>query len=151
MIDPGTVRKGVTQTAGLRAFWNRYYFSSAALVLLGLTVWGFHAFYLEGKGAGGRTITDEIRGWVILHGITMTAWVLLFVVQPFLIAGKKFSAHRTLGRVGTILAAAVCRMRLPGGIPPHNSWLSRCSASWSLPFLWQSESATAGGLKSMLQ
>src|SRR5262249_47860303 len=44
---------------------------------------------------------------VHLHGIVMTAWVIMFVTQVSLVAGHRTRLHRRMGVVGGVLAAAV--------------------------------------------
>ncbi len=41
------------------------------------------------------------------HGITMMAWVLMLLLQPILIASKKFTLHRRVGRLSYVLAPLV--------------------------------------------
>jgi hypothetical protein len=40
---------------------------------------------LHGKAYPGRELAPEIRTLLIPHGIGMSAWFLLFLVQPLLI------------------------------------------------------------------
>ena len=44
---------------------------------------------------------------LILHGFALTAWFLLLVIQPLLIAAGRVRSHQALGRLGIILAASV--------------------------------------------
>lgn len=44
---------------------------------------------------------------VQLHGIVMTAWVLLFIVQISLVATRRVRVHQRLGIAGGVLAALV--------------------------------------------
>lgn len=44
---------------------------------------------------------------VHLHGIVMTSWVLLFVVQVWLVAARRTKLHQRLGVLGAILAVLV--------------------------------------------
>ncbi len=44
---------------------------------------------------------------VHVHGLLMTAWVLLFVVQIWLVRSHRVSLHRRLGVAGVVLAVAV--------------------------------------------
>jgi hypothetical protein len=41
-----------------------------------------------------------------LHGVALTAWYVLFAIQPLLIAKKNVGLHMTLGRCG--IAIAIC-------------------------------------------
>lgn len=84
----------------------RYFYSGAALTLLLLAFWGFDNFYLHGKAPGGAEITPQIRTLVIVHGIVMTAWMILFAVQPQLIARRNYRVHMALGKVGAAIALA---------------------------------------------
>lgn len=75
-----------------------------ALVAIGfvlLTFAGFaRTYYLRGI-----VTSHEISTLVHLHGITMTAWVMLFVTQVFLISSKRVKLHMQLGIAGIALAA----------------------------------------------
>jgi hypothetical protein len=44
---------------------------------------------------------------LILHGVIMTAWQLLFLAQTILVAGRRADLHRRLGIVGAGLASVV--------------------------------------------
>lgn len=59
-------------------------------------------YYLSGL-FGGRTIS----GLVHLHGIVMTLWIVLFVVQVRLVAAHRVKLHRRLGVIGVFLAVLV--------------------------------------------
>lgn len=63
----------------------RWLYAGASTTLLILMFLGFQQFYLHGKAAGGRPLTLPIRTLVIMHGITMTLWVIVLVVQSFLV------------------------------------------------------------------
>jgi hypothetical protein len=86
---------------------SRFFYVGAATVLLGLAVAGFHQFYLHGRAYGGRELAPPIRTWLLLHGISMSAWMLLFLVQPWLIVSGHRRVHMRLGWVGAVLAIAV--------------------------------------------
>ena len=52
--------------------------------------------------------TPDIPGWIVhLHGIVMTAWVVLFVTQISLVATRRTKVHQRLGILGAVLAALV--------------------------------------------
>ena len=76
---------------------DRYFYSSVAALMVAIMFIGFYAFYTRGTGFGGRVITPEVRGVVIVHGIAITLWYLLFLVQTLLIAVKNRRLHMTLG------------------------------------------------------
>jgi hypothetical protein len=83
----------------------RFFYSSAAFLLLLFMLWGFSLFYLQGKAYPGRPLTPPIRSLVIAHGVAMTLWMLLFIVQPLLIMTRNHRTHMRLGLFGTGLAA----------------------------------------------
>ena len=85
----------------------RYFYTGAAVLLFVLMFLGFQLFYLQGKAYPGRPIPPPIRTVVILHGISMTAWMVLFLVQPLLIEAGNRKLHMTLGKIGAALAALV--------------------------------------------
>jgi small basic protein len=85
----------------------RLFYTTAAALLLVLMFLGFQQFYLHGKAYPGRELAPPIRSLLILHGIGMSAWVLLFLVQPLLIVTNNRRIHRMLGRVGAGLAAVI--------------------------------------------
>ena len=85
----------------------RYFHTGAAVLLLVLMFLGFQQFYVHGRAYPGRELTPPIRTLLVLHGLGMTGWNLLFLVQPLLIVNRKHRVHRTLGMVGAALAAVV--------------------------------------------
>jgi hypothetical protein len=68
---------------------------------------GFHHFYTQGRAYPGRELTPPIRTLVILHGVAMTLWMILFLVQPMLAATRNMRLHRRLGSFGGVLAIAI--------------------------------------------
>lgn len=52
--------------------------------------------------------TPDLPGRIVhLHGIVMTSWVVLFVVQVSLVATRRTRLHQRLGIIGAVLAALV--------------------------------------------
>jgi hypothetical protein len=85
----------------------RFFHSGAAAVLLVLMLIGFQHFYFHGKAYPGRPLTPPIRNLIILHGTAMASWMILFLVQPLLIAAGNRRVHKVLGRIGGIVAACI--------------------------------------------
>ena len=83
-----------------------FYFGAAALLLVLMSL-GFQQFYLHGKAYPNRELAPPIRTLLILHGIGMSAWMLLFLVQPLLIMTGNRRIHMMLGRIGAVLAACI--------------------------------------------
>jgi hypothetical protein len=86
------------------------------VLLLGLVLAGFSKFYLHGQSYPGRPIPPPIRTLVIAHGVAMTAWMGLFVVQSLLILGRRWPVHAILGGIGAGLAAILVVLGLKLGI-----------------------------------
>ena len=82
---------------------ERRFYGLAALVAALVVFAGFaRTYYL--KGAFGA---PELSGLVHLHGIIMTAWIVLFAVQAGLVAARRVDLHRRLGAAGAVLAGLV--------------------------------------------
>jgi len=82
---------------------ERRFYGLAALVAALIAFAGFaRTYYL--KGAFG---SPALPGLVHLHGIVMTAWIVLFAVQASLVAARRVDLHRKLGIAGAALAALV--------------------------------------------
>jgi len=92
-----------------------FYFLATVVMVL-LTVYGFHHFYFQGQAFPGRPITPPIRGLVIAHGVAMASWLLLMLVQPALIQLRRPRVHMAVGRVGAVIAAAICVLGVRVGI-----------------------------------
>jgi hypothetical protein len=82
---------------------RRLYILAAILIPL-IVLAGFaRTYYLKGFFA-----TPDIPGRIVhLHGIVMTAWVVLFVAQVTLVATRRTKVHQRLGVLGAVLAALV--------------------------------------------
>jgi uncharacterized membrane protein YozB (DUF420 family) len=85
----------------------RFFYLGAALTLLALTLAGFQEFYLHGREFGGGEIPPRIFLLVIAHAVFMSCWILLFITQPLLIVSGHRRSHMMLGRIATVLAAAI--------------------------------------------
>lgn len=83
-----------------------YFYSIAGVVMLYVAFTGFQPFYLRGKGMGERVIAPEIFPLVLIHGVALSAWMVLFLVQSLLISLRKRRLHMRLGW-GAIAVAAV--------------------------------------------
>lgn len=95
--------------AAPRARWknDRLFYSGMGAVILLLSVAGFaRSYYLSGwfEAPPG---TPEITTLLHLHGAAATAWLVLMVVQPLLIAGKNRTLHRRLGWFGLAVAVTM--------------------------------------------
>jgi hypothetical protein len=90
-----------TREAASAARLDRVFFTAAATVLAAIVFAGFApTFYMAAADAPALTAAAR------LHGIAGSAWVALFALQPWLIAGGRVALHRSLGRAGPFVAAA---------------------------------------------
>ncbi|MGB5819685.1 MAG: hypothetical protein WBG90_09385 [Saonia sp.] len=80
---------------------SEHIFFKSSAIWYALTVfWGFApSFYLS------RFLDDfePLPLPLVIHGIAFTIWVLLYVVQVFLIGSKKFALHKRLGIFGVLV------------------------------------------------
>ena len=80
---------------------NRF-FATMALLLLAAVVAGFwNTFFHPPADA------EPLPGYLVLHGIAVSAWFALFAAQALLVAGGNVALHRKLGVLGLLLAVAV--------------------------------------------
>lgn len=86
---------------------SRLFYSIASITLLVVTFIGFRLFYLHLQAFPGRPLTPPIRTLLIVHGILMTTWMLLAVVQPLLVAANRKRVHMTLGKFAAGLAVGI--------------------------------------------
>lgn len=86
---------------------DRLFYTSMGLAIAAVTFWGFaRSYYLNNwldTPPGFRELTPLLH----FHGALFTAWILLGVVQPALIAGRNYRLHRRIGIAGAVLAAAM--------------------------------------------
>jgi hypothetical protein len=96
--------------ASARSNPTRYLYPGVAALLLLLMFIGFQQFYLHGRNVVGLELDPAVKAPLIAHGVVATLWVLLFAVQPLLIASHRRRLHMTLGVIG--VALAVCLVPL---------------------------------------
>jgi hypothetical protein len=85
----------------------RFLYASAAALLFVLMFLGFQQFYLHGKGYPDHPLFPTIKGVIVAHGVSMTGWMVLFLVQPLLIVSNNRRMHMSLGILGAMLAGLV--------------------------------------------
>src|SRR4051812_28661493 len=86
---------------------ERYFYSVATVALLVLTVVGFQLFYFRGQMYPGRPLTPPIKTLIITHGVAMSFWMLLAILQPLLVASNNRKVHMTLGKVAAVIATCL--------------------------------------------
>jgi hypothetical protein len=106
---------------------DRLFFSGMAVAAALVVFAGFAPTYYLKDVFGAPALSPLLH----LHGLIFSSWIVLFVVQTRLIAGRRTPLHRRLGVVGGVLAvamlvvgtmAAIASARRgftpPGGPPP---------------------------------
>jgi hypothetical protein len=88
---------------------RRRFFFALSLVLLVVAFTGFApSYYLSSViTIPGAPEQPPLPGYVILHGATMTLWLLLLMAQTALVARGRRDIHRKLGIAGVVLALAI--------------------------------------------
>ncbi|HUP06491.1 MAG TPA: hypothetical protein VMU47_05030 [Caldimonas sp.] len=90
-----------------RAAQHRYYLT-AWVVIAGLTLWGFGpSFFLPGL-----VQSSDLAPLLRLHGLVMTAWLFVFLLQTRLVASDRVRWHRRVGVAGAIVGFAVLAVGL---------------------------------------
>ena len=84
---------------------ERVFYLLSACFLLVVVVIGFQHFYVHGRDSNGGPVTQKIAALVFLHGIAMSSWIILLIVQSALIVRGNRKLHMSLGVVGAVLAA----------------------------------------------
>lgn len=102
----------VRAASGVRSDPVRLLYAAAALLLLLLMFLGFQQFYLHGRAYPGQPLAAPIRILLTAHGVVMTLWVVTFVVQALLIAGRNFRIHMAVGPFAVVLAVAMVLLGL---------------------------------------
>jgi hypothetical protein len=82
---------------------ERRLYTVAALVALLVVFAGFARTYYLKLAFG----TPPLTGLQQLHGLVMSSWFVLFLVQVRLVASGRTDLHRRLGVLGAIIAAAM--------------------------------------------
>jgi hypothetical protein len=105
-LTGGALLRSVPQPPRTLKTSDRFFYSSTAALILLLTFLGFFRFFTKGQGFSGQ-ITPGIHGLVVLHGLAITAWYVLSLVQALLIAAKNRALHMKLGWVGAAIAVVI--------------------------------------------
>lgn len=93
--------------------FDRRTFLATAIVFPLIVLLGFgRSYYLKGL-TGAPPLASNL---VHLHGLLMTAWVVLFVTQVFLISSKQVRLHQRLGYGVIGLAALIIATGVPTAV-----------------------------------
>ncbi len=98
-----------------RADSGQRFFVAMACIFVLITAVGFApSFYLRNVppiGTGYKDLAD-FPVYLVLHGVALTLWFLLFLVQTVLVQSRRVRVHQTLGKAGAILAVIVFTLSL---------------------------------------
>lgn len=86
---------------------DRVFYSATAVLILIIMFVGFREFFTTGHGDGGRVINPTILPTVIAHGLSITAWYILSVIQALLITTKNRRLHMKLGWCSLVLVPVI--------------------------------------------
>lgn len=86
---------------------DRYFYSGAAGVFLLVMLTGFHPFYMHGTHFDGSPIDRSIFWLVLVHGLAIAAWFVLFFVQALLIEVRNRKVHMALGWSAIAIGIAI--------------------------------------------
>src|SRR5688572_8098431 len=93
----------VRNAAAGRNFDHRFFFAVAVLFPLAVLIGFAPTFYLKPF----FNTPPIARAIIMIHGLLMTVWVLMFVTQVYLISSKRIRVHQKLGVFGVVLAPAI--------------------------------------------
>jgi len=104
----GAATQSRTQSAVVRIQQSeRLFYVVAGSAMLIATVVGFRLFLAHGKGFGGGEITRQIVSLVVVHGLAMFSWIILFLMQSIFILNGNRRLHMRVGVAGAVLAGAM--------------------------------------------
>lgn len=85
----------------------RLMYAGTAFLFIVLSFIGFRHFYLHGNAYPGRPLTPPIRSVLIAHGLVMSLWMMMFVLQTLFVVKRQYRIHMFMGRIGAVLAGFV--------------------------------------------
>ena len=103
---PAPASRVAPRIADSRTPSDRRFYIIAAVIMLLFTAEGFRNFLLHGKTLDGA-INAQIAPLIIVHGLAMLGWVIVFLVQCALIQTGRRKLHLSIGPFGALLGAAI--------------------------------------------
>lgn len=91
-----------TSTSSSKRIDHRFYFWAAVVATLVVFAGFARTFYLKGLFD-----TPTLSQLLMAHGVIMTLWFALFIVQIRLVAANRTDLHRRLGAVGAALVVLI--------------------------------------------
>lgn len=91
---------------------ERPLFVAAALLVATLVFAGFaRTFYLQGVFGA-----PPLSRLLLVHGVVMTAWIVVFIAQIALVSAGRTDLHRRLGVAGGLVAALIVIVGILAGV-----------------------------------
>ncbi len=149
LTEQGAMTSHTTMSGAATARSERTFHVFAASLMLACTLGGFRFFILHGKGLDGDEITGQILPLVVIHGLSLFGWVVLFLVQSLLIMRKNRALHTVLGKLGAVFAALIVVLgTVTSLLSVHFNPTIYEPFGGAGPFLWTllGEMVTFGGL-----
>lgn len=107
-------------TGALRERRSRFFAGMSIAAALTVFVGFAPSFYLKPIFGLGRPLLPIVA----LHGGLFSAWVLLMVAQPALVARGRIDLHRPLGIAGAVLAVAMILVASAADIGGDPGWIA---------------------------
>ncbi len=86
---------------------ERFFYTTAGAIFLGLTIAGFHRYIFGGVHFDGTPIDPTMLATVIAHSTAIFVWFLLFFAQSVLITVKNRRLHMKLGWSVLVVASTI--------------------------------------------
>ena len=99
-----------------RAAERRFYTGTACVMLAAVFLGFSRTFFLKPWFPEAAALAPPEPFFAYIHGVCFTAWMLLMVAQPLLIANRRVDLHRRLGWFGAGLAVAVVTVGTIGAL-----------------------------------
>ena len=97
----------IAEPASVRIRRDRLFYTAMGVFVALVTLIGFARSYYLSHWFEIPAGTPPMTTLLHLHGAIFTAWIVLMVVQPSLIAARRPGLHRRLGYAGALIAAAM--------------------------------------------
>jgi len=98
------------------AFEHRFYFGFATFIAAAVFLGFARTFFLRHWFPAWAALHAAHEFFFVIHGVVITAWFALFIVQVALIGSRRVRLHRQMGWVGTGLAIAVVILGVWGSL-----------------------------------
>jgi hypothetical protein len=109
MNHESLVPYSLARSHALDSRWRGFFVAMAA-VLLAIVAVGFApSFYLRTYFDAGTigASSSSLPTRVLVHGVVLSCWFLLFLTQTILVASREIRLHRTIGVIGAGLSVAL--------------------------------------------